>query len=99
MKWVNSLSFISRLWGQAHDYTVEGSRPWWSSIRQKPVLLSGLTRIGRKWNPDQGVPFEESEAYLMNKDKVDALIRLPTLKKSYTAVTLPTCCGKLQDLR
>lgn len=28
-----------------------GSRPWWSSIRQKPVLLSGLTRIGARWNP------------------------------------------------
>lgn len=57
-------------------------------VEQYPSETRFVVWLNPYWGAvesDQGVPFEESEAYLMNKDKVDALIRLPTLKRSYTA--------------
>ncbi len=82
MKWVNSLSFISRLWGQVHDYTVEfkGHGEQYPSETRFVVWLNPYWGGG---NPIR-VPFEESEAYLMNKDKVDALSGCLRSKKSYT---------------
>lgn len=53
-------------------------------VEQYPSETRFVVWLNPYWGAvesDQGVPFEESEAYLMNKDKVDALIRLPTLKK------------------
>lgn len=72
---------ISIVGGQAHDYTVEGFK---AMVEQYPSETRFVVWLNPYWGAvesDQGVPFEESEAYLMNKDKVDALIRLPTLKK------------------
>ncbi|KZO65368.1 conjugal transfer protein TraL [Escherichia coli] len=72
---------ISIVGGQAHDYTVEGFK---AMVEQYPSETRFVVWLNPYWGAvesDHGVPFEESEAYLMNKDKVDALIRLPTLKK------------------
>ncbi|HHR0509537.1 TPA: conjugal transfer protein TraL [Escherichia coli] len=72
---------ISIVGGQAHDYTVEGFK---AMVEQYPSETRFVVWLNPYWGAvesDQGVPFEESEAHLMNKDKVDALIRLPTLKK------------------
>ncbi|EBM5962845.1 TPA: conjugal transfer protein TraL [Salmonella enterica subsp. enterica serovar 16:l,v:-] len=72
---------ISIVGGQAHDYTVEGFR---AMVEQYPEETRFVIWMNPYWGAvesDQGVPFEQSEAYLSNKDKIDALIRLPTLKK------------------
>ncbi len=70
-------------------------------VEQYPSETRFVVWLNPYWGAvesDQGVPFEESEAYLMNKDKVDALIRLPTLKKELHG-RLCRHAGKLQDLR
>lgn len=72
---------ISIVGGQAHDYTVEGFK---AMVEQYPSETRFVIWLNPYWGPvesDKGVPFEKSEAYLTHKDKVDALIRLPTLKK------------------
>ncbi|HDS7253958.1 TPA: conjugal transfer protein TraL [Escherichia coli] len=72
---------ISIVGGQAHDYTVEGFR---AMVEQYPAETRFVIWMNPYWGAvesDQGVPFEQSEAYLTNKDKIDAVIRLPVLKK------------------
>lgn len=72
---------ISIVGGQAHDYTVEGFK---AMVEQYPEETRFVIWLNPYWGAvesDKGVAFEDSEAYLTHKNKVDALIRLPTLKK------------------
>lgn len=72
---------ISIVGGQAHDYTVEGFR---AMVEQYPSETRFVIWLNPYWGAvesDKGVAFEDSELYLKNKGKIDALIRLPTLKK------------------
>jgi hypothetical protein len=72
---------ISIVGGQAHEYTLEGFR---ALVEQFPPETRFIVWLNPYWGPvesEDGVPFEESAVYLDNKDKVDALIHLPTLKK------------------
>ncbi len=91
MKWVNSLSFISRLWGQAHDYLsrVQGMVEQ-LSVRN-PFCCLAQPVLGHLVESDQGVPFEESETYLMNQRQGGCAYPVAYAQKSYTARTLPTC--------
>ncbi len=42
---------ISIVGGQAHDYTVEGFKAMVEQYPSETRFLSGLTRIGARWNP------------------------------------------------
>lgn len=72
---------ISIVGGQAHDYTVEGFRAMVEQYPQETRFVVWLNPYWGAVESESGVPFEDSEAYLSNKHKVDALIRLPTLRK------------------
>lgn len=62
MKWVNSLSFISRLWGQAHDYTVEGFK---AMVEQYP----SETRFVVWLNPYWGAVESDQECHSKNQKR------------------------------
>lgn len=72
---------ISIVGGQSHDYTMAGFQ---ALVEQYPSETRFVIWLNPYWGPvesDTGIAFEDSEIYLKNRDKVDAVIRLPTLKK------------------
>lgn len=67
--------------GQAHDYTVEGFR---AMVEQYPAETRFVVWLNPYWGAvesQKGVAFEDSDVYLQNRERVDAVIRLPVLKK------------------
>lgn len=72
---------VSIVGGQAHDYTVEGFR---AMVEQYPAETRFVVWLNPYWGAvasQQGVEFEDSDVYLQNRERVDAVIRLPVLKK------------------
>ncbi len=66
--------------GQAQSDTLHG---FTQLVKQFPADVSFVVWLNPYWGPieHEGKPFEQMKAYLSNKDRVSAIVRLPDLKE------------------